>query len=152
MKTTYYRRRQVLASPGITCSLESTNFQELTNCSKLSPHPDFLCFHALTNCPIRNFFVLITLQQYRGYGASHFPFSLFHFHVRSRHSALSPITSHQGLYLSAPYPCASSAACGDSSLLYRSPVSDLRLRRYFSLSRVTSHDFRFPISRFKKEE
>jgi hypothetical protein len=34
--------------------------------AKFSPHPGFLCFHALTNCPIYNSFVLITMQQYRG--------------------------------------------------------------------------------------
>ena len=42
------------------------SFQQLTNCSLFSPHCDFLCFHALTNCPICNLFVFITMQQYRG--------------------------------------------------------------------------------------
>ena len=31
-----------------------------------SPHPGFLCFHALTNRPICRLFVLITLQQWGG--------------------------------------------------------------------------------------
>jgi len=29
-----------------------------------SPHPDFLCFHGLTNCPICNSFLFITIQQW----------------------------------------------------------------------------------------
>ena len=49
------------------------NFQSLTNCSLLSPLFGFLCFHALTHCPICNPFVLMALQPYRGGGIALYP-------------------------------------------------------------------------------
>ena len=49
------------------------NFQSLTNCSQLSSLFGFLCFHALTHCPICNPFVFMTLQPYRGGGYCFLP-------------------------------------------------------------------------------
>src|SRR5690348_559407 len=40
------------------------SFQQLTNCSELSPDSGFLCFHTFANRPICKPFVLIKLQQY----------------------------------------------------------------------------------------
>jgi hypothetical protein len=42
------------------------SFQQLTNCSELSPDSGFLCFHTFANRPICKPFVLIKLQQYPG--------------------------------------------------------------------------------------
>ena len=44
----------------------SSRNQQLTNRPKLSPLSGSLCFHALTHCPICNFFVFKTLQQWGG--------------------------------------------------------------------------------------
>ena len=70
----------------------STHFQSLTNCSALSPHADFLCFHALAHCPIYNPFVLMTLQQWGGCGGTEFRFSHFEFPIRG--TANHWITEH----------------------------------------------------------
>ena len=43
------------------------NPRHLTNCSQLSLHFGSLCFQAFTNCPIRNSFLLIALQQWGGW-------------------------------------------------------------------------------------
>src|ERR1700740_1631610 len=37
------------------------------HCRRFSPHPGFLCFHALTNCPIYKPFVFLSIQQW-GWG------------------------------------------------------------------------------------
>ena len=44
----------------------SFNFQRLANCSKLSPHPGFLCFQLLTTVAICNSFVFMAFQQWGG--------------------------------------------------------------------------------------
>jgi len=44
-----------------------TNSQSLTNCPPLPPHVDSLSFQQLPNCPICKSFVLIFLQQCRGW-------------------------------------------------------------------------------------
>src|SRR5215472_10150263 len=78
-RPTPYRPSIVLLerSEGSLCRRRpTTNFQQVTNCSSFSPRLDFLYFHALTNCPIRKSFVLIKLQQCRGWGGPlPYPFS-----------------------------------------------------------------------------
>jgi hypothetical protein len=44
-----------------------SSFQRLTNCLRFVTLSELLCFQAITNCSICKSFVLITIQQYRGW-------------------------------------------------------------------------------------
>ena len=46
--------------------LGAVDFQQLTNCLRISPPMDTLCFQPLTHCPISKSLLFITLQQYPG--------------------------------------------------------------------------------------
>ena len=76
------------------------SFQQLTNCSRFLPSHNSLCFHALTNYPICNPFVLITLQQYPGVGGimpsfRHYFSSQVPSSAMTSDSLLSRVTSHE---------------------------------------------------------
>ena len=120
--------------------------QQLTNCSKLSPHFDSLCFHTLTYCPISKPFVLITLQQWGGVGGcgspslrpSSFPHSVLREHLFERHHSpqlvhIGPADHRQKVQLAPPMR-SSATRSGWSTDLWRLPLPSWRRRLYFEMA------------------
>ncbi len=58
---------------GLANTLPLVYFQSLTNCPRFATLFEPLSFQRITNCPICNFFVLITIQQCRGVGGGSAP-------------------------------------------------------------------------------
>ncbi len=56
-----------LAPVRSSTNLPSVSFQSLTNCLCFATHSEILSFQPITNCPIFKSFVLITIQQCRGW-------------------------------------------------------------------------------------
>ncbi len=63
-------------SSNLPTSKRSTNFQQLTNCPSLDANFAYvqsLSFQSITNCPFCKSFVLIFIQNARGWGGPLFP-------------------------------------------------------------------------------